>query len=162
MIWKPIKGYEGLYEVSNTGLVRSCINNISRRKRILKHHIKNGYLAINLYDKKCKHYYIHRLVAEHFIDNPLNLKYVNHIDCDKHNNKVENLEWCTQKQNIEHSILNGLQHRRFKTIVDGVEYETMKDASKKAFYKNYNIVSLLHYKLGNEFTYNGKQVKVVM
>lgn len=155
MEWKPIKGYEGLYEVSDTGLVRS-------NSTVLKPHIKNGYLAINLYNKKCKHYYIHRLVAETFIDNKNNYKYVNHIDCDKHNNNVNNLEWCTQKENITHSILNGLQHRRYKTIVDGIEYETMMDASLKAFNKNYNCVNLLKQKYGTDFVYNDKIVKVVI
>ena len=155
MVWKPIKGYDGLYEVSDTGLVRN-----TSHKAILKPHIKNGYLAINLYDKKCKHYYIHRLVAEHFIDNPLNLKYVNHIDCNKHNNKVKNLEWCTQKQNIEHSILNGLQHRRFKTIVDGVEYPSMVKASMVLFNNNF-IIKELRYKFGNQFVYQNKKVVII-
>ena len=67
-------------------LARICKESRDAIKSTLDELKKNGYLAINLYNKKCKHYYIHRLVAEHFINNPLNLKYVNHIDCDKHNN----------------------------------------------------------------------------
>lgn len=96
-----IKGYEGLYEVDSEGNVYSSITTTSRRKGLIKPYVKNGYLAINLYkDRKCKHFYIHRLVAEAFIENPLNKPFINHLDCNKQNNQVENLEWCTQSENI--------------------------------------------------------------
>ncbi len=111
-IWKPIKGYEGLYEVSNYGNVRSCVQTVHRRIGILKPHKKNGYLAITLYkNKNYKHFYIHRVVAEHFIPNSKHLKEVNHIDCDKENNYVENLEWCNRKYNLKHSYDNGLKRQ---------------------------------------------------
>lgn len=159
-VWKPIEDYEGLYEVSNLGRVRSCVTNSSRRECVLKPHKKNGYLAINLCKNNiCKHFYIHRLVAKAFIPNNNNLKYVNHIDCNKENNTWFNLEWCTQKQNIAHSIEHGLQHRRFKTIVDGVEYPTMKEASLRLFNKNF-VFRELRYKYGNEFVYQGKKVVI--
>lgn len=71
---------------------------------------KNGYLAVNLYkDGKCKHYYIHRLVAQTFIDNPDNFREVNHKDCNKHNNNVSNLEWCSRRENLQHSYDHGLK-----------------------------------------------------
>lgn len=96
-----IKDYEGFYEIDNEGNVYSLLTTTSRRKGKIKPHIKNGYLAVNLYkDGKCKHYYIHRLVAMAFIPNPSNKPFINHIDCDTKNNSVENLEWCTQSENI--------------------------------------------------------------
>jgi len=109
-IWKPIRGYEGFYEVSDCGNVRSVITTSSRRTKILKPYVKNGYFAVNLFDnQKMKHCYIHRLVAEAFIENPDNKKEVNHIDCDKQNNRVSNLEWCNRTHNLQHSYDNGLK-----------------------------------------------------
>lgn len=107
---KPIKGYEGLYAVDSKGNVHSLVHGQSRRNKILIPHEKNGYLAVNLFKhSKCKHFYIHRLVAEAFIPNPDNLSEVNHMDCNKHNNAVENLEWCDRKRNLNHSYENGLK-----------------------------------------------------
>lgn len=112
MVKKAIKGYEGLYSVDSKGNVYSLVTNQSRRKRILKPCYKNGYLAINLYkDKRCKHFYIHRLVAESFLENENGYKEVNHIDCDKTNNSIENLEWCDRKRNLKHSYENGLKRQ---------------------------------------------------
>lgn len=70
---------------------------------------ENGYLKVNLYDAfgHCKKKYVHRLVAEAFLPNPENKPNVNHIDCDVKNNSVENLEWCTQSENIRHAVKLG-------------------------------------------------------
>lgn len=97
--WKPINGYKGLYEVSDTGLVRSLKFG---KERILssKKNRGNGYLQVVLYrDGKRKCLYVHRLVANAFIPNPLKLATVNHIDENKLNNSVANLEWMTQGDN---------------------------------------------------------------
>lgn len=105
-VWKEIPGYEGVYEVSNYGRVRSNARkvwNYTKQGRILKPHRKeNGYMQITLCgrSKYEKHAYIHRLVAEAFIPNPNNLPQVNHKDFDKANNCVENLEWVTAAENI--------------------------------------------------------------
>jgi hypothetical protein len=119
-IWKPIKDYEGLYEVSNYGRVRSVDRYIEaqcalskssqpvryfRKGRILKVHLigKTGYLGVMLSKGDvAKNFRVHRLVAEAFIPNPLNLQEVNHIDEDKINDLANNLEWCTRKQNENH------------------------------------------------------------
>lgn len=101
-----IKGFEGLYEIDVFGNVYSIVHNAHRRKRILKPYSnENGYMKVNLYDinGKCKKKYIHRLVAEAFIPNPANKPNVNHIDCNVKNNNVNNLEWCTQSENILHA-----------------------------------------------------------
>ena len=99
--WKPICGYEGLYEVSNLGKVKSLNYNHTKQEKILKFGKRpNGYLFVNLWkDKKRKPCSVHRLVAIAFIPNPNNLETVNHIDENKLNNCVENLEWCSVAYN---------------------------------------------------------------
>lgn len=100
-----VVGFEGFYEVDTLGNVYSIVHNASRRKRTLKPYPNEaGYLKVNLYDEngKCKKKYVHRLVAEAFIPNPQNKPNVNHKDCNVKNNAVENLEWCTQSENILH------------------------------------------------------------
>ena len=105
-IWKDIKGYEGLYQISNYGRVKSFGGKIRSHKNdmILKLKIRNTYNVTNLTknDKK-KSFQIHRLVAEAFIPNPNNYPIVNHKDENPLNNYVDNLEWCTQKFNVIHS-----------------------------------------------------------
>lgn len=75
----------------------------------------DGYLRIQLWDKgNCSYVGIHRLVAEEYIPNPENKPFVNHINGDKKDNRVENLEWCTQKENIQHAYRTGLSHKQEK------------------------------------------------
>ncbi len=100
-IWKPIKGYEGLYEVSNLGRVKSLVNNKGQyREKILTPIIGKGYYRVRLFkNKQNKLYSVHRLVAEAFLDNPNNLPCINHKDENKLNNIVTNLEYCTYSYN---------------------------------------------------------------
>ena len=107
-IWKPIPNYEN-YEVSNLGRVRSLnYNNQTDKVRILKLTIrKDGYTQIMLNKEgKKKTYQVHRLVAEAFIPNPQSLPEVNHIDENKQNNDVSNLEWCSYGYNINYGSRN--------------------------------------------------------
>ena len=100
-IWKDIDGYEGLYQVSNLGRVKSLNYRRTGKERILKA-LKDryGYLHVKLCkDGKAKEYTIHRLVAEAFLYNPNGFSDVNHKDEDKENNAVGNLEWCSHKYN---------------------------------------------------------------
>lgn len=109
-IWKDIKGFEGIYQVSNYGRIKSII----RYKRIMKTGLnRGGYLQICLTDSKHKKHTIrvHRLVAENFLENREEKQQVNHIDGNKLNNRVSNLEWCTQSENMQHAFGNNLIHR---------------------------------------------------
>lgn len=118
-IWKPIKGFEGLYEISNTGLVKSLRREVPNnggisivKEKILKpQKEKNGYLRIGLNKRNKKYMFlIHRLVAESFISNVNNYAEINHKDGNKSNNNVDNLEWCSRSYNIKHSYINKLRN----------------------------------------------------
>jgi hypothetical protein len=118
-IWKDIINFEGLYQVSNLGNIKSLervtyfgLNSqrIEEEKLLSPKDNTYGYLTVNLSNKQIrKTSYIHILVATAFVEkSDINLIEVNHKDCNKTNNKSSNLEWCTRKFNIEHSILNKL------------------------------------------------------
>lgn len=107
-VFQPVEEYEGLYEVSNYGNVRSLNYNHTGKERILKP-IKDssGYPQVNLYKNgKRKMFQVHRLECEAFIPNPDNLSQVNHKDENKENNRVENLEWCTAGYNVNYGTRN--------------------------------------------------------
>lgn len=111
--FRDIKGYEGLYQVSNYGRYKSFIkcNGHPIVPRIMKVSYKsNGYLTVYLYDR---HSTCHRTVAEAFIPNPENKPQVNHINGDKTDNRVENLEWCTNGENQIHAYKIGIKKRKY-------------------------------------------------
>lgn len=106
-LWKDIEGFEGLYQVSNLGNVKSLKRNIILKPGVVAYRKtkESGYYIVNL---KSKPFYIHRLVAEAFIPNSENKPQINHIDCNKRNNNVKNLEWVTREENIQHAYKNNL------------------------------------------------------
>lgn len=115
--WKTINNYEGYYEISNYGNVRSLNRNyidtigrnVFKKGREQKKYIRRNYYSVWLNkDNKSTPFSIHRLVANHFIPNINNKPSVNHINCDKLNNYEWNLEWCTSKENTNHAIENKL------------------------------------------------------
>lgn len=116
-VWKDIKGYEGRYQVSDMGRVKSLERIITKkngRKQTIRERILNpitdrgGYLRVNLCDGsgKGKNHFVHRLVCEAFHENPKNKPSVNHIDENKANNEASNLEWCTIAENLNHGTRN--------------------------------------------------------
>lgn len=104
-MWKEINGYEGYYSINEKGEVRN-----NQTKKLIKGDINNaGYYRVCLYRGNKKHYFRHRLVAEYFIPNPNNYKEVNHIDGDKSNNSIENLEWSDRVHNEREARRNLLK-----------------------------------------------------
>lgn len=137
-----VAGYEGYYEVNREGEIYSKARNYiggygalchvpRRKKSIVK--CGNGYLGVGLHkDGKSKVVPVHRILAETFIPNPEGLRCVNHKDGNKENNSLENLEWCSQSENISHAYRNGLTSRgkRIICIETGVEFYSEGDVAR--------------------------------
>lgn len=142
-IWKPIEGYEGLYEVSSYGNVRSLDREVNqsngsighyRGKQLKGEYDNKGYKRFRLSkNNKSRKIFAHRLVANAFIPNPFNKPFVNHIDETHDNNKVENLEWCTYVENMNHGTirkrLSNIKKKKIKCITDGRKFESVNEAS---------------------------------
>lgn len=138
-IWKPIPGYEGKYEVSNQGRVKSIARTrigkngsiVPVAEKILKGKSdKDGYIEYALctgHHKKMKFYRAHRLVAMAFIPNPDNLPQVNHMDEDKTNNRVDNLEWCDNSYNVRYSIYK----QSAPVYCDNILYPSVKECIRQ-------------------------------
>lgn len=170
---KSVIGYEGLYEITDDGVVFSVDRYTKDGKHLKRKEIKggkfsNGYEFVCLRKDGVNHNCLkHRLVAEAFIKNPDNLPVVNHIDGNIHNNSVKNLEWCTQRYNLKHAVDIGLIKNQCKicrkVIVKRDEkiitFDTMKDCAeffgfKKGWLQNYVR------KYGLNFSYKGYEIKI--
>lgn len=163
-IWKDIEGYEGEYQVSNFGRVKSLPRWIEfsdgrvrfyQEKIIKDKKAGTGYRQVSLYRNCfCEYFSVHRLVAEAFIPNPNSLRDVNHIDGNKTNNLETNLEWCSRSENIKHAYDTGLRiahvgdaiKNKSKAVLqfkeDGTfvaEYPSATEAAKRNMCKQSNI-----------------------
>ena len=146
-IWKPIEGYNGLYQVSNMGRVKSLERNVVKGKgglykieeKILKgSKDKDGYLCVNLSkDGKVKTHKIHRLVAQAFLPNPNNLPQVNHRNENKTDNRVENLEYCDSKYN-----------NNFGTRTEKTQKPILQFTKNGDFIKKWNSATQIQRELG--------------
>ena len=156
-IWKDIKGYEGIYQVSNLGNVKSLLRQvkIGNNKRVIAEKLltpiktTNGYYCVNFTHNNRKQYLVHRLVAEAFYGTNIDLV-VNHKDFNKQNNRLDNLEFCTQKENIYHSCIGGRNGRLILNTQTHIYYYTIKEAAE-TINKNEDY---LHKRLANELKNN--------
>ena len=119
--WRDIQGYEGLYQVSNHGRVRSLdrigyqkhwqggLSRYVHKGKVLKaRKQRNGYMTVDLRrNGKFERFLIHRLVGSHFLEKPEGKNYINHLDVNPENNRSDNLVWCTQSENIQYAYDNG-------------------------------------------------------
>ena len=126
-IWKDIE-INNKYQISNLG-------NFKKGNKIINGWIQNtGYRTVNIDNKK---YSLHRLVAETFIDNPDNKPCINHIDGNKLNNNVKNLEWCTNKENVQHAFRTGLMDNAIKSLlIKKIRAKTIKQYDLQGNYLN--------------------------
>lgn len=135
-VWRPIKGFEGLYEISSYGRVKSFKG---KHPKILHPDIsRKGYLRIDLRKNNEKHRKsIHRLVAMTFIENKeVEKNQVNHIDGNKQNNNVDNLEWCTNRENWDHAVAHNLVGQNRKQVIcveNGKIYQSQCEAARDLF-----------------------------
>ncbi|MGL5345738.1 MAG: NUMOD4 domain-containing protein [Peptostreptococcaceae bacterium] len=159
-IWRDVAGYEGLYEVSNFGNVRS-LDRIREDKLGKRYRLKGrvlsltntstGYFKVELTDleRKIKSFKVHRLVASSFIENEFNKPFVNHIDGNPKNNNVINLEWCTQSENVKHALNIGLKrikHEFSKELLENMYVDnkmSIGEISRKLSVDNTTIHRLL-------------------
>ena len=120
--WKAVPGYEGKYEVSDQGRVKSLVKD----RYLSPNRMNHGYTCVHLYTngkQTRKVFTIHKLVATLFIENPRNAREVNHKNFIRHDNRIENLEWVTRKENVSHAIAAGRRHYPEK-IVKGINIKT--------------------------------------
>lgn len=177
--WRDIVGYEGRYKVSNLGNVKSVVFSHKGKEKILS--LLNGkdYLLVRLYKNgSCSMHRVHRLVAEAFIDNPNNYPVVNHKNWDKHDNRVENLEWCTysfnnwytfgasrdnynerlKQKSRSNNSKDFLKSKRVVCVETGTIYESINSAARDTHVEQSNISRVL---CGKQRTSGGYHWKYV-
>lgn len=148
VVRKPVKGYEGYYEVDNLARVYSVDREVTvvdgsrvyekpvRGRRLSQNMHTKGYKTVSLTKNgKTKRMFVHRIVAEAFIPNPQNFPFVNHIDEDKTNNLVENLEWCTPQYNSTYGKAREKQAKKIRGIPHTEEHKKKIAASLKLYHQ---------------------------
>ncbi len=169
-VWKDIKGYEGLYKVSNYGEIKSLAKKYktwngykSQPEMFLKpisynRNKCNSYTKVNLLkDKRLRQCSIHRLVALHFIDNPNNLPQVNHLDGKKWNNCFLNLKWCTGSENMRHAIDTNLYQ-----VAKGEQLSKLKEIDVHEIRRIFKQKQLNRDEIGKLFNISGRHVSDIV
>lgn len=173
-IWRAVVGYEGLYEVSNLGRVRSLERVVARsyhssilcKSKIMKQRLDaHGYYKISLSDEKHNHksFFVHRIVASAFIPNPNNYPIINHKDQNPKNNYVCNLEWCTQKYNCNWADRNERLAAHFEKPIKQIKNEVVvkiwksgSQIERETGYKRRNIQKACNGEYGYKSPYGYK------
>lgn len=137
-VWRDIEGFEGIYQVSNLGRVKSFVGwdgkqHIKREKILKPSRADDGRIIVSL-TKDGKHYFprLHRLIAKAFIPNPCGYDTINHIDSNPSNNDISNLEWCSQKYNVIH----GYKYGNHKVLIKRTSDKAIRDLYLKGFTLN--------------------------
>lgn len=145
-IWRDIKGYEQLYQISNLGNVKSLNYNKTSKEKILKPNNIKGYLIVGLYKNgKRKFYHVHRLVTEAFLPNPNNKPCIDHINADRTDNRVENLRWVTHKENNDNPIT---KNKHFKKLKENFSKPIIQFSKDGEFIRKWNSAMDVHRELG--------------
>lgn len=175
-IWKEIEGYDGVYEISSFGNVKTNTRKVNKGWGLrtiygipIKPTMRGKYKAVNLWKNgKSKPSNVHRLVAINFIKNDENKPCVNHIDGNKFNNNVSNLEWCTYSENNKHSFLTGLNVpiRRagvgviaFKDNIEYCRYISISDCARQLNVDKGNLQKVIYGKYSHCGGYSFKLQK---
>lgn len=179
-IWKDIKDYEGLYQISNFGNVKSFPRKGTHKnkERILKQYKnhKGYFYTVLTKNSKGKQFFIHRLIAIHFIENPLNKPQVNHINGIKTDNSIKNLEWVSGMENMQHSWKIGLRdiEKVKKTLYEAnrrevnqfslngnfiKKWESIKDIERTLNFDNRNISACCRHKRKTAYGYIWRYVE---
>ena len=152
-IWKDIEGYEG-YQISNMGNVKSLKFGKEKILKLIKDK-SNGYLRVGLYKEgKLKNHYVHRLVAEAFIENHNNFREINHRDEDKANNCVSNLEWCDRKYNINYGTRTEKTSKRVLCLETNKIYPSLKEVQRQTGFAKSNISNACNGKLKQTYGFH--------
>ena len=147
VIWKDVEGFEGLYRVSNEGVLITTPRQGTKGGVVKRYKMKHGYEEYHLYkNDKLHHEYVHRLLAKYFIPNPENKPHVNHIDGNPMNNSLDNLEWVTHLENVQHAVRTGLVNRKGENhpLVKLTDQEVLeiRDLYKHRIFKQWEIGEL--------------------
>lgn len=163
--WRPIKGFEGIYEVSTYGKVKSL--HYGKERLLTLNVTSNGYYCVNLCTRgTCKTHMVHRLVAETFIENPNDLPMVNHIDENPLNNHAINLEWCDVLHNNNHGTRNVRMAKSLSKPVVGthlitgekIRFNSTKEAQRNSNFKSSGISAVCLGKKNHHHNYTWKYI----
>jgi hypothetical protein len=161
-IWKDVVGYEGFYQVSNFGNVRSI--RFEKIKTIYPYKKSTGYFHVNLcVCRKSKMFLVHRLVAMAFIENKHNYEFINHKDENKSNNQVSNLEWCTASYNNNYGTRNEKRNKKlckkvvqFKNGIEINRFDSVNQAAEKLGYSKSHISNIINENIKNTHDFDLK------